>query len=180
MADLDLGWVAVSQHYFDLAVVMPDVLAVPKEGDPIRGGVFICNSETGHSRLWVSPFLFRNLCANGTILSGFANPLAGSVLDQRHAGRGGESLVADFRAAAKDALDLAPQAASLVETLVETQLGRRRFAALQERLRPILSKRRLTELLEDLHPKLSAYDGWNLVTARGQQYYGGPVARRRL
>ena len=116
MADLDLGWVAVSQHYFDLAVVMPDVLAVPKEGDPIRCGVFTCSSETGHSRLWVSPFLFRNLCANGTILSDFANPLAGVVLDQRHAGRGGESLVADFRAAAEEALGLAPQAASLVET----------------------------------------------------------------
>jgi len=55
---------------------------------------------------------------------------------------------------------------------VKTQLGRRRFGALQERLRPILSKRRLTELLEDLHPKVSAYDAWNLVTACGQQYYG--------
>ena len=67
----------------DLKLLFPEVHGEVKEGDVLRAGIAISNSETGGGSFAVQPFLYRDFCTNGMV---FGRTNIAEAVRRRHAG----------------------------------------------------------------------------------------------
>jgi len=77
-----------------LKIMFPEVYGEVRDGDTMRAGIEISNSETGGGAFSVRPFLFRDFCYNGMIFGRQAIP-GMETLTRRHTGARMTELWAD-------------------------------------------------------------------------------------
>jgi hypothetical protein len=170
--DLRLLWAHPAHHTFDIALRWEEAVFALNGEDVYCGGIHVRNSETGHGRLRVSAYLYREACANGTIIG-----MAGerTLLARVHRDELGED---DLRQAVAQALAHLPR---LGRPLQRLQRRRATLSLLSETLRQVgrvvgpAGAGRLAEHYR-LEPGISAYGLFNAVTHWAQSY---PGARRR-